>query len=205
MSATAGNASVDLSWTAAVGALGYSVSSYSIGQSTVSSGPYAFTSVGNVLSSSVSSLTVGTPYYFIIRAHDPNSFVIATSSEVSATPTAAASTPPSSPPSGGGGGGGGGGIIPVSNTGVSFSGRAYPGSTVTILKDAAIAATTIAGSDAAFQITVNNLTAGNVIFSVYSEDNNGKSLLTAIFPSELNRRGHNQCDRHLYCADYFCG
>ena len=61
-----------------------------------------------------------------------------------------------------------------------FSGRAYPKSTVTLLKDAQIAATTIAGSDANFQINTSGLSAGNYIFSVYSEDNKGirSSLLT---------------------------
>src|SRR3989338_4007834 len=48
---------------------------------------------------------------------------------------------------GGGGGGGGGGIVSAPSTSAVFSGKAYPGSTVTLLKDAQIAATTIAGQD----------------------------------------------------------
>jgi len=83
------------------------------------------------------------------------------------------------PPSGGGGGGGGGGsVAPV--TSVVFSGRAYPKSAVTILKDAQISATTIAGSDANFQVSVSGISAGNYIFSIYSEDTKGirSSLLT---------------------------
>jgi hypothetical protein len=84
--------------------------------------------------------------------------------------------------SGGGGGGGGGGYIPPTppETKVIFSGRAYPKSTVTLLKDAQIAATTIAGADANFQISISGLSGGNYIFSVYSEDNKGirSSLLT---------------------------
>lgn len=51
VSATGGNAQVSLSWTAAVGSLGASVVSYQIGQSTTTGGPYTFSSVGNVLSS----------------------------------------------------------------------------------------------------------------------------------------------------------
>ena len=79
---------------------------------------------------------------------------------------------------GGGGGGGGGYVAPV--TSAVFSGRAYPKSTVTLLKDAQIAAATIAGSDANFQISITDLSGGNYIFSVYSEDNKGirSSLLT---------------------------
>ena len=51
---------------------------------------------------------------------------------------------------------------------------------VTLLKDAQIAATTIAGTDAKFQINISNLSGGNYIFSVYSEDKKGlrSSLLT---------------------------
>src|SRR3989338_7706997 len=47
-SATVGAAQVSLSWTAATGVLGWTVSCYSAGQSTVSGGPYSFSSVGNV-------------------------------------------------------------------------------------------------------------------------------------------------------------
>ena len=79
-----------------------------------------------------------------------------------------------------GGGGGGGGFVPPLVTGVIFSGRAYPQSSVTLLKDAQIAATTIAGADANFQISISGLSAGNYIFSVYGEDSKGRrsSLLT---------------------------
>ena len=80
----------------------------------------------------------------------------------------------------GGGGGGGGGFVPPLVTSVIFSGRAYPQSTVTLLKDAQIAATTIAGADANFQISISGLSTGNYIFSVYGEDSKGRrsSLLT---------------------------
>lgn len=82
------------------------------------------------------------------------------------------------PPSGGGGGGGGGHIAPI--TQVVFSGRAYPKSTITLLKDAQIAATTVADANANFQISVSGISGGNYIFSVYSEDDKGirSSLLT---------------------------
>lgn len=80
----------------------------------------------------------------------------------------------------GGGGGGGGGISAPVATSVIFSGRAYPKSVVTLLKDAQIVATTVAGADANFQIMLSNLSGGNYIFSVYSEDGKGirSSLLT---------------------------
>jgi hypothetical protein len=82
----------------------------------------------------------------------------------------------------GGGGGGGGGVYvpPPAETKVVFTGRAYPKSIVTLLKDAQIAATTIADANANFSISLSGLSAGNYIFSLYSEDNKGirSSLLT---------------------------
>ena len=83
---------------------------------------------------------------------------------------------------GGGGGGGGGGYIPASETKVIFTGRAYPKSTVTLLKDAKIVATTISGADANFQMSLTNISAGSYIFSVYSEDNNGNRSTLLTFP-----------------------
>lgn len=91
--------------------------------------------------------------------------------------------------SGGGGGGGGGGISytnpKIPETNVVFTGKAYPKSSVTILKDAQIVATTIADTNADFQTTISGLSNGNYIFSVYSEDRNGyrSSLLT--FPMSI--------------------
>jgi hypothetical protein len=84
---------------------------------------------------------------------------------------------------GGGGGGGGGVYAPLpAETKVVFSGRAYPNSVVTLLKDAQIAATTIAGADANFSITLSGLSGGNYIFSVYSEDNKGNRSSLLTFP-----------------------
>ncbi len=90
--------------------------------------------------------------------------------------------PPGNPPGGGGGGGGGGSIPPSSQTTVIFSGRAYPHSVVTLLKDAQVAASVSAGSDAKFSITLSNLTAGNFVFSLYSEDDAGRRSSLLSFP-----------------------
>ncbi|MFA5247987.1 MAG: hypothetical protein WC415_01940 [Patescibacteria group bacterium] len=81
--------------------------------------------------------------------------------------------------SGDSGGGGGGGVAPA--TTVIFSGWAYPKSIITLLKDAQVAATGVAGTnDASFQITLTGLSGGNYTFSAYSEDSRGNrsSLLT---------------------------
>jgi len=81
-----------------------------------------------------------------------------------------------------GGGGGGVYIPPPVVTQVNFSGRAYPKSAVTLLKDAQIAATTIAGADANFQISISGISGGNYIFSVYAEDSKGIRSCLLTFP-----------------------
>lgn len=90
LSVQVGNASgrADLSWSAAIPYLGYTVSGYKVGYATASGGPYTFTNVGNVLAYNVTSLVNGTPYYFVVTALDNASIPIATSSEVVATPVA---------------------------------------------------------------------------------------------------------------------
>lgn len=196
VAATAGNASVSLTWTAAAGALGFNVSGYQVGKSTASGGPYTFSSVGNVLSSTQSSLTNGTTYYFVVRVLDGLSNVITTSTQVSATPVApvsacgngacssgetCSSCPADCGVCGGSGGGGGGGGA-VKQTSVTFLGRAYPLSKVTILKDGQKAITTITGPDSNFNISLSNLSGGNYNFSVYVEDNKGRRSTTFSFP-----------------------
>lgn len=89
------------------------------------------------------------------------------------------------PPPFGGGGGNNPPPIPIPDTNVVFTGRAYPKSTITLLKDAQVVAMTNADSNANFQITISGLSSGNYIFSIYSEDNKGvrSSLLT--FPMSI--------------------
>lgn len=74
---------------------------------------------------------------------------------------------------------------PPPETGASFSGRAYPNQSVTLLQDGRVVATTIAGSDAFFSIRVTGLATGIYLFSLYSEDHRGirSSLLT--FPLSI--------------------
>lgn len=78
------------------------------------------------------------------------------------------------PPSGGGGGGGGSSDDDDEpETSVSFSGRAYPLNKVIILKDGQVAIITIAGPDARFSSTIDELSPGNYNFAVYGEDKDG--------------------------------
>lgn len=76
--------------------------------------------------------------------------------------------------SGGGGGGGGGGSGSSSIiSSVIFSGRAYPLSSVSLLRDGVIVATTVSGPDAKFTVSLSGITQGNHIFTVYSTDSSG--------------------------------
>ncbi len=77
---------------------------------------------------------------------------------------------------------GGGGTISVITTGANFSGRAYPLKKVTILKDGQIAATTIAGPDSNFSVSLTGLSAGNYNFSIYGEDNQDRHSSFFTFP-----------------------
>ncbi len=178
--ATASDAQVSLSWTTAVGVLGFNINGYALGKSTSSGGPYTFSSVGNVLSTTATSLTNGTTYYFVVRALDFLGDSVVTSTEVSATPVAAVAP---SPPSVIGGGG-----IPVSvpQSVAVLYGLAYPNSTVTLLKDGQVVATTIAGADASFQINVPGLSVGDYIFSLYAQDNKGVQSGLLTFPITIS-------------------
>ncbi len=80
------------------------------------------------------------------------------------------------------GGGGGVYIPPAPETKVIFSGRAYPLSKVSVLKDGQLAITTIAGSDANFNISLSGLSDGNYNFAVFGEDNQGRRSSLFTFP-----------------------
>jgi len=81
-----------------------------------------------------------------------------------------------------GGGGGGGYTPPAVITQVIFSGKAYPLSQVSILKDGQLAVTSIAGPDANFNISLNGLSTGNYTFAVFGEDNQGRHSALFTFP-----------------------
>lgn len=175
VSATAGDSQVTLAWTASQGYIGWTVSGYDVGQSTTSGGPYSYSSAG-VTPLTITGLANGTTYYFVINPKDAFGNRIATSTQKSATPTASA-TPSSTPSSGGGGGSVG--------TTITISGRAYPLSRVTVLKDGQIAIKTIAGPDAMFNISMTSLSTGVYTITVYSEDENGNRSTTFTFPVQV--------------------
>ena len=177
ISATPGSTQVVLVWTPSVGVLA-NITSYELGISTTPGGPYTYTSVGNVVTSTKTSLTNGTPYYFKIRSYAVG-LLLSESAEVTATPVAGTSGGGAGGGGGGGGGGAGGGGGGISGgvtqvgTGVVFSGRAYPLSKITILKDGQSVLSTIAGPDSNFTGTLSGLSSGEYTFSVYGTDKNG--------------------------------
>ncbi|GIW66546.1 MAG: hypothetical protein KatS3mg095_0444 [Candidatus Parcubacteria bacterium] len=77
------------------------------------------------------------------------------------------------PPPSGGGGGGGGSYVPSYGT-VIFSGRAQPNSNVTLMSDGQIRSAIKVDADGKFKFTLSNLTPGNYIFTLYSEDIEGR-------------------------------
>lgn len=65
---------------------------------------------------------------------------------------------------------------------VTFTGRAYPHSTVTILQDGHRLLSTAAGYDARFQATVQRLHAGSYLFAAYADDARGRRSPVLSFP-----------------------
>ncbi|MES2214299.1 MAG: dockerin type I domain-containing protein [Patescibacteria group bacterium] len=95
-------------------------------------------------------------------------------------------TPTPTPTPGGGGGGGGG----VSMGGqVKFSGKAYPGTLVTLLQDAKIVGTTKSAPDASFSLMLSNVNTGAYVFSLFSEDYQGNRSSLVTFSVAVSSAG----------------
>ena len=82
------------------------------------------------------------------------------------------------------GGGGGGGSYGA--TKVILNGRAYPSSTVTVLKDGQIATAVKADANANFRVEITDITAGVWTFGLWSEDKNGNRSITFSFTANVN-------------------
>ncbi|HEX9503770.1 MAG TPA: dockerin type I repeat-containing protein [Patescibacteria group bacterium] len=123
---------------------------------------------------------------FFLSGFVPN--VSATVLNSQQTLTITATVPGSSGGSGAGGGGGGGGgtdnTVPTyyPTATVLFSGKAYPNSTVVLLKDALVASTTVADHNANFSFILNGVSTGNYLFSAYSQDVAGRKSTLFTFP-----------------------
>jgi hypothetical protein len=83
------------------------------------------------------------------------------------------------------GGGGGSAVEAPPATTAIFKGMAYPQSDVTLLKDGQVVASSKAGADAKFSMSITGLSAGNYIFSLYSEDYQGNRSSLLTFPVSI--------------------
>ncbi len=94
-------------------------------------------------------------------------------------PTPPPPPPPPPPPSSSGGGGAFSGNIPVrAQTRVILQGKAYPGSTVNILKDGEVAGIASADSSADFNYETSNVTPGGTTFGFWATDSKGIRSIT---------------------------
>lgn len=87
--------------------------------------------------------------------------------------------------SSGGGGGGGGGSPPPTETKVIIKGKAYPLSSVTVLKDGKVITIATADSQADFKVEITDITAGVWTFGIWAEDKNGKKSITFSFTTSV--------------------
>lgn len=172
LSATEGNMTVDLSWSASTAGKGFTVSGYEYGIATNPNGPYTFFNVGNVTSTTITGLTNFTTYYFIVRTLDAYGAPIITSPRVSATPTDG-TTPPTP---------GGGSVTTGSYMGVRFTGAAYPQAVVSVLKNGVVRATVTAGASGLFSLALHELYDRTVLYSLYAEDTDKRRSLLLNYP-----------------------
>ncbi len=88
----------------------------------------------------------------------------------------------------GGGGGGGGGpyVPPVIETKAVLQGKAYPSSSITILKDGQVSAITRADSQANFKVELTTLTAGTYTFGIWGEDLEGRKSVVFSFTTGVS-------------------
>lgn len=166
LTATPSGSDVNLSWTSSSAGLGWSVGGYRTGISNVSGGPYTYTNVGLVNNYSYTSLTAGS-YCFIVETLDALGNIIGRSNESCTTVS--------------GGGGATGGRI-IFQTGVRFTGQAFPFSIVSLLKGGQEVEKVQASSQGYFNLNFPESVAGNVIYTVFATDIDGTKSLIINYP-----------------------
>jgi hypothetical protein len=182
-SATAGDAQVTLTWAASTMDAGWTVSGYNV-CTKPSASSYTCEDVGDVTTFVKSGLTNGTNHTFKVQAKETFGDVVAESGELSASPTAAPTPTPTPTPPPGGGGGGGGGFVPAA-TYLNVVGYAYPGATITIMRDGEIVGTTTGSGEGTFSYVSNNMSAGSYIFGFWAEDTAGRRSVILSVPVTL--------------------
>lgn len=81
--------------------------------------------------------------------------------------------------------GGGGGAPSPTVTKVVLKGKAYPGSSVTVLQDGKVVTTTTADSQANFKVEITDITAGIWTFGVWAEDKEGRKSIVFNFTTSV--------------------
>ncbi len=87
-------------------------------------------------------------------------------------------------------GGGNGPILPtvtLTGTQVIFSGRAFPGASITALADGKVVGVTRVGVDNLFRLSIEEIPPGVYIFNIYATDPLGRTLRPQSFALELSR------------------
>jgi hypothetical protein len=173
---------IDLSWTDNSS----NEDGFSIERKTGSGGSYfeIATTSANIATYSNTGLSASTAYFYRARAFNSDGYSVYSNEASSTTQSSGGGQPP-------GGGGGGGGGIPSVVTAAIFRGKAYPGSDVTLLKDAQVAASVKSGPDANFKISLTNLTAGMYTFGIWAEDSRGNRSITHTFSIALTSGATN--------------
>lgn len=184
LSSTAGDSSVNLSWTVPQTFLGVSVGTYEVGVGTIS-GTYTYENVGNITSFNKSGLSNGTQYFFKIKSKTLGGTILTYSNESSATPSSTNSNQNNN--------GGGGGSYGTEK--INFSGTAYPNAEIFLLKDASLVSNTTADTAGNFSISLTGLSSGNFDFAIYAKDPQGRrSNLSFISASLTNNQTKNISD-----------
>ena len=148
---------------------------------------YSQTLTINIIDPSATTTTVSTTT--TIPSSTTTSVPLSTTTTIAATTTTVPTTTTTTIGVGGGGGGGGGGNqnnnINLISTAVVLKGKAYPLSSVTLLKDSQVVGVTKAGPDANFTFSLSGLSAGDYMFSVYSQDKNQSRSNLLTFPIKI--------------------
>lgn len=81
-----------------------------------------------------------------------------------------------------GGGGGSGGGVNLPPTSVMFSGKAYPGATVSILKNGVVVSSVLANEQGVFSSTLEEAYSSTILYSLYATDLSGNRSILINYP-----------------------
>jgi hypothetical protein len=136
-------------------------------------------------SATLTGLVCGTTYHFQAYATNSSGTGLGSDASFVTSDCPVVPTPVPSPTSGGNRGGT---TYTQTSSTVNFSGTAYPGAHVVILKDGNVMVAVTAASDASFVASVTGVAEGSYVFSVYATDAKGRQSAAYSFPFYINGR-----------------